>query len=345
MFLSGRPLMDNPVDAAYFVDRDEPLSRIDRALSRGLNVLVSGEPGMGKTSLLRHVMYRARTEGSEPVGDFPMRFVRAEGISDGSELLSRIAGTTGQSEAACLESLAAERATIVDETLARWKSEGSDATGAILNPAIIVDDVTATAGHALFGRLRDELWETGWQWIVSVRSNDRGAVLTPPADAFFETVIDLEPMTVDAANELFTGRTDVHFGALPAEVTRVVGGNPRRMIATLRDLMDMPTSDIRQRLDLMRWRDNQIHMLGRSESMLAFELEARGSASASDKDLLNRLGWTRARAVQVATKLEEAGLVVGEDAASTGQGRPRKLYRLVSPEELMARNVDVGVSL
>jgi predicted transcriptional regulator len=60
--------------------------------------------------------------------------------------------------------------------------------------------------------------------------------------------------------------------------------------------------------------------------MLLAELEARGAASASDEELLRSLGWTRPRAVQVFSELEEAGLVASETEKGP-TGRPRKVYR------------------
>ncbi|TQC40022.1 hypothetical protein EEB14_57015 [Rhodococcus sp. WS4] len=333
MLLSGRPLLDNPVDAALFVDREEPLSRIHAALQRGLNVLVTGDPGLGKTSLLRQVMYRARTaDAGDPIGGHPMRFVHAQSITGGPALLAQIVTgdhTRTAPTAQLLDQLTAERAAVAGDTPA-------GEAAAAPRPVLIVDDVTATAGHEVFGRLRDELWETGYHWIVAARAADRAGLLTPPADAFFDTVIDLPALTPQAATALLTTRLSPDPGVLPAEIAGLVGGNPRRLIAAARDLVDLPTAQHRARLDAIALRDRTIHALGRSESMLAAELEALGGASASDPALLDRLGWTRARAVQVLTKLEDEGLVVGEDVAA-GAGRPRKVYRLLSADELLTR--------
>jgi hypothetical protein len=343
MMLSARPLLDNAVDAALFVDREDSLARITTALERGLNVLVTGDPGLGKTSLVRQVMYRARTpDPVAPLGEYPMRFVRAEGIQDGHGLLSQIVtgdSTGGTPIADLLEQLAAERAAVTDDPAAHPHPEGREPTATALRPVIIVDDVTATAGHDVFGRLRDQLWETGYQWIVTVRSSDRGGLLTPPADAFFETVLDLPALEPEAATALLTARSESDWGAFAAQVSRLVGGNPRRLIGAARDLVDLPKGEHQAWIEAIALRDRRIHALGRSESMLAAELESLGGASASDQRLLDRLGWSRARAVQVLTKLEDEGLVVGEEVAS-GQGRPRKVYRLVSAQQLLPRGAD-----
>src|SRR6478609_4845027 len=57
MRLSARPLLDNTADQALFVGRDAQLRAIEGSLRSGLNCLVAGEPGSGKTSLVRAAMF------------------------------------------------------------------------------------------------------------------------------------------------------------------------------------------------------------------------------------------------------------------------------------------------
>ena len=57
MRLSGRPLLDNDADQELFVGRDDQLVAIARSLRDGLNCLIIGDPGSGKTSLIRAVMF------------------------------------------------------------------------------------------------------------------------------------------------------------------------------------------------------------------------------------------------------------------------------------------------
>jgi hypothetical protein len=65
--------------------------------------------------------------------------------------------------------------------------------------------------------------------------------------------------------------------------------------------------------------------------MAMAELEALGSASASDEEFLRRLGWTRPRATQVLGALAERGLLAASDEQSPGGRRPRRVYRPVDP--------------
>jgi hypothetical protein len=339
--LSGRPLLDNRVDAELFVDREQELVLLFSALEHSFNTLVTGDAGSGKTSLLRALMYQARHEGKAggPIGDYSVRYVRAEGVSDGGELVVRIAqevlgadyGPSRDAIARTLTALRDAREREMAQTHERWREAGESIAGSRFASVIVVDDVNAAAGQALFGRLRDELWELGYIWVVAARNSERGGLLLPPADAFFEREVQVGPLTGAAAAELVTKRTGSHSGSWPEDVAKAVGGNPRRILAAARDLIDQRGS-FDSILDAITRRDTAIQAMGRSESMLAAELDALGAASASDEALLSRLGWTRARAVQVLGTLEAAGLVRSEDVRS-GQGRPRKVFRLTPPAD------------
>ena len=61
--LSDRPLLDTLTDAGLFVDRAAELATLGRAARQGLNALVVGSRGMGKTSLLRQLVFRLRVDG------------------------------------------------------------------------------------------------------------------------------------------------------------------------------------------------------------------------------------------------------------------------------------------
>jgi predicted transcriptional regulator len=74
-------------------------------------------------------------------------------------------------------------------------------------------------------------------------------------------------------------------------------------------------------------RAQALQEVSRPARMLATEIDALGWVSASDQRLLDRMGWTRPRVVQVIAELESRGLVEMREER-TGRGRPRKLYRL-----------------
>lgn len=195
---------------------------------------------------------------------------------------------------------------------------------------IVLEDVTAAAGSQLFGALRDEVWQVGAQWLVTTSSSHALGLRQPPADVFFESTIELGSLTPDEGAELLRRRlTEGVFSQLREEVPASALETPRRLLEVARELTAEPTVGA-GRLNVRRAHEARaaaLAALNRPVQMLAQELEALGWASASDEQLLGRLGWTRPRVVQVMSELERGGLVDMREE-STGRGRPRKLYRL-----------------
>ena len=198
---------------------------------------------------------------------------------------------------------------------------------------MLLHDVRPGDGLALSGALRGERWSIDLLWPVTVATADRGTLRRPPADVFFEAQIELEPLPLDAAKEILRRRVggkkvDDRF---LEEAAAIGSGNPRRLMDVAREF-DGGITDWSEISAAAHERLQALILAGRPAHMLAAELEALGGASASDDRLLSRMGWTRARAVQVLGELEKAGLVT-TSSVKTGQGRPRKIYKLISPTQ------------
>lgn len=317
--LSGRPLRDTRRDRELFVDREAELQAIRAALGHGGNVLVLGARGSGKSSLLHYVQHLLEVEDARPV-------VAVDGR----------AATTAPEFLALLR----DRLDVVGSKDTHWSpwTETQTLLGALTEmraalpeeeTVVLVDEMpSAEAARTLFGRLRDELWELPLTWCVAADVRDRGAFTEPPADAFWRKIVELPPLTPVQSEELLRRRLD---GEQPSPdalewIVENADGNPRRLLSLAHEVL-LEGSDPSELMTKQRERSAKVEQLSEPASRLLAELEAGGPASPSDEGLLQRLGWSRARASQVFGELLEHGLVRVSTAPSAGS-RPRRLYEV-----------------
>jgi energy-coupling factor transporter ATP-binding protein EcfA2 len=329
MELSGRPLLDTKPDQALFAGRDAELDRLLTRVERGLNVLLLGERGSGKTTLLRSLAYELRQKSP----DTSPAFVEGPLAEDVRTFIYLVRHRLGLSTAtgptpmeALLSSASLTRRTnALGDTLAlpnlvAGLREAAPNDG---RRVVLVDELPSEAvAQTLFGRLRDELWQLPLTWVVAVRPSAAGVLQQPPADAFFDVVMRLEPLSKDAQRAILGARGGVQGQRLASKVDE---GNPRRLLALAREALE-GGADPSELVGALARRDAEVSKLGRPASMLMAELESLGPSSASDERLLSRLGWTRSRAVQVLRELEDKGLVTSSTVKGES-GRPRKVYR------------------
>jgi hypothetical protein len=315
MLLSGRPLLDTGADAALFVDPSGVLPRLLAATDGRFNVLLSGARGAGKSSLLRQLLLTRRQSSRGRTA------VASTGTaSSAAEVLTLVARTLG-AEPPRQSADAAPAVADMLEALAAMDL-GADAV-------VLVDNLPPALAHAVFGQLRDDLWQLPLAWVVVCADTDESAFLRPPADAFFDTVVRVPPLDADAMRDLLRRRAtpqELDEGVL-SSVIELAGGNPRAALDLARQLSVLDSSPARLHVHLAH-RAQALAALGRPAAMLFAELQASGGASASDEALLARLGWTRARAAQVLDQLAGAGLIESTDVRN-GPGRPRRVYRPV----------------
>lgn len=326
--LSSRPLLDTRPDAALFINRQPEIDQLLRTNRSGFNAIVFGERGIGKTSFLRRLQYRLRNEKVAAI------FVDGSLPQDALEILElvryQIAGTRTRSRSMPPAHMLPEEVSSEPEQLLRSVRILERSLHDDGHRTVLLDNPSPADAHTLFGRLRDELWRLPLTWAVTADNDRRWQYLQPPADAFFEHVVDLGPLSSQATKALLEKRLD------KAELKRIdlrrmielAKGNPRKLITLARASLegDGAVGEIEQdRAELQR----RLAGLGRAASMLVSELEALGPVSASDERLLKRLGWSRPRAVQVLKQLEEEGIVSSSLEITETIGRPRKVYNLV----------------
>jgi hypothetical protein len=325
MELSGRPLFDNPLDAQYFVPRPE-LERLERNAREGTNTLVLGGVGSGKTSLLRQVLLSLRDE------DLPAVWVDGAFADDVAGLLQLIEdGVSRGSEHSTARGVSSVTLAPGESAAVMAAMRGLRDRLAFEGQVVVLLDL-APGGvdpHDLFGRFRDELWQLPLTWIVAAPSTMRVSLRTPPADAFFEDVVELSPLSVEQQQELIRRRLDPG-EAPPWQVSGEGEGNPRRLLRMVREVMRHGRT-VDDYLLARSKRDVELAPFGQSARAVHDYLEEFGPTSASDEDLLAYLNWSRQRAAKVLGELESAGLVRSDTQAGEN-GRPRKLFAVVPPQ-------------
>ncbi len=323
--LHGRPLLDTRLDMTLYVDRPAAQDALARAAAQGLNVLVEGPRGSGRTTLLRAMLFAARAgdTGERPV------YVRAATAGTPAELLQLVADALVAGDARNradldgLDGLAGLDALDELDGLDAVAALGSRATGLLSGGrrhTVYLDDVDSRVGNQLFGVLRDEVWALPIRWVVAATDDDAAVLLRPPADAFFEARVALAPLTRDEAADLVARRLG-HAVTLPDTPER---WTPREAM----DLARLAPADWDEEVAARARRDEQVALLGRPATMLVTALEELGPVSPSDERLLDRMGWTSSRASQVLRQLLAVGVVAYREVRGDRPGRPARLYEL-----------------
>jgi hypothetical protein len=320
MELSGRPLFDNPLDAELFVPRLE-VDRLRRNGRDGSNTLLLGEAGAGKTSLLRNVFFLLRGDGQ------PAVWIDGAFADDVVGLLSLIEDDLRQARVdvpAPLPLGSGETAAVV-ATMRNLRHHMPAGERVVILLDLAPGGVDP---HVLFGRFRDELWQLPLTWIVAAPSSMRGALTTPPADAFFEDVVELAPLSPEQQQELIQRRLTPD-EATPWRLSDEGEGNPRRLLQVVRESM-RTGEPIEAHFIARSVRDGELATLGHPARVVYEYLEENGPTSASDEHFLTYLSWSRQRAAKVLSELEDNDLVRSETRQSES-GRPRKLFSVVPP--------------
>ena len=327
--LSQRPLSSSSADADLFVGYSRELDKILRATQLNLNCLVLGTRGSGKTSLLHQVERRLRETDLTPW------FLDASAVGSTQALIDQLAEMIHRRP----KPSRPEAAFLRDSGMHVHSDIRRLGDGITSRQVVLLDSIPSPSiAHDLFGRHRDELWDLPFTWVVSGNTNERKRFLEPPADAFFDAVVVMEELSDDDAKELLTRRlgtpvprADAAARALkmniPALVEQMKEENPRQLLAAARSIV-LDADDAAATTSRLARQQARASAIGHPAAVLFSELIDRGAVSASDADLLETLGWTRSRVVQVMKQLEEDGLVVSSMESSDGPGRPRKLSRI-----------------
>jgi len=312
MRFRDRPLLPNGLDTSLYLERRGLERAVVAPLLGGRNVLLVGDAGSGKTTLMRRVEAVLRDAGRRTA------WVNAAIVEDSQGLLNEIAQALEVAQGAA-PAAAELRAVEANGLLASTRALSRH------DPAVIMIDglLEGGIGFDVFGRLRDELWTSGHTWIVAVRQRESGPLRTPPADAFWARVVEIPPLdSEEAATLLRLGLDQEELARVRGDIA-ISGVHPRFLIreATAHLAGGRTKGDLRALTE-------RAGQLGRSEEIAMIELIGLGRpASSGDEELLDQLGWSRPYAQRVLSHLEAEGLVRSFSGPPEERpGRPPKLY-------------------
>lgn len=299
--LSRRPLTASKADEALFVNRTSETTTILRAaVELRLNTFVTGPPGSGKTSLLRHVFLHLERSGT------PVVYANVERARSIEEAIGLIATAIDpDSPAASSSSTIAE-----DETDLIVIENAIEATFAD-QPLVValVDGADDALTTTLFGRYRDRLWESRTlKWVVASRHR----APAPPADAFFDRVVELEPFSqVDGATMLEVRAPEISDTARARLAAAIGSAQPVFWMLAAQSLA-LADSDPASVIKAITAQNAATRDLPDRLRVLYDAVRDLGPIHASDSQLLARLDVSRPWVATGLKELEEQGLVHAE---------------------------------
>jgi RecA/RadA recombinase len=310
--LTKRPLLHTAADQPLYIPDDSRQAAVSAAL-RHRDTLVIGAAGSGKTTVLHRIQAEAQQTSPAP----KVLYVDSRIAADARELIDLVLQT------------ATDHDWVEDDS----RPSPDDPFGpvaqlqrlrSVSGPAcVLIDDPSPGQARILFGRYRDELWQLAASFVVAVSPSTARALLEPPADAFFDSIIELKPLDPDAAFELLRRRKDK--GQISDQI--LWPSRPMQPRAILLDAEAGPTagrhdSALQDELTALATK-----AAGRGGADLLHEIWGRGALSASDTDLQRGLAVTRARLTQLLRELERADILISfPEAREGGMGRPKTLY-------------------
>ena len=313
-----------------YISRPEPEGRLRRAVELGLNVVVAGPPGIGKTTLTRQVL---SGHGPPPDG----RLIWVDGVgSRPHDLVERIAlafgwdrPTTRWRSKSSLMAILGEEVAVKPDPERIEPDDVELLEGAVHDAPqhfdlsvsasetssdwiVVVDSPPARAFDELWIKHRERLWALPIRWIVlSARTP-----IPTEAKIFFDVEVSLEEFDSETAFTLIHSRLQAS-GAVSTERARrlthaIVGqvpARPRDLIIAARDSVLSEGREAEARYARYSRLSDKASAMSRAHAMVLAELIAARGGYASDTDLQRRTGYSRQRLAQVLDDLFRAELV------------------------------------
>lgn len=311
MQLSGRPLI-SARDGSAYVARTRIDERLRSAIVDRANILVTGPRGVGKTSTATQALL---------AGGIDFSVVNASLASSPHDLLGQFLAATS-----------AHRSP--DEQIVRSARLDAPATSLAARVAALRTDRPATIfvdnledpdlALGVFGRLRDELWATNIAFVVICEPEATGVLIRPPADAFFDVRIAIEPMN-ESEQRLLLQQRDAD--AL-SDVLQGRPATPRAVLARARAASASESGEVER----LEGGERQAAARGETHARTFDAIrQLSRPLAAGDHELMMTVGLSRPRLARVLADLEEEELLASYSDDSGRPGRPARLFVLADP--------------
>jgi hypothetical protein len=195
---------------------------------------------------------------------------------------------------------------------------------------LMIDGISPTVAHAVFGSLRNELWALeGASWVVAGDTADGPLYREPPADAFFARMVELGPLSrAEAVKLLRAHLPDLSNKQVDEAIAADGTGNPRRLLRAAADIQAGVSPATSANDELVK---RAARTAGPLAGRLVAYLANNGPAGASDERLLRQVDASRQRVSQLMHQLESAGLLETLEAREPGRrGRPSRRFAIKS---------------
>ncbi|WP_196189450.1 AAA family ATPase [Conexibacter sp. W3-3-2] len=305
-----RPLRPTRADQALYVPRGIEQDLAEH-LRLGRNLLITGAPGSGRTTLLAHLAHQDQ--------DRRWTQITAEACrTPAALLLVALQALRGPLDSRELHDLSELSEQLVGPAVtARLLDEIADTLAAETAQRVLaVDGIRTQVGHSLFGSQRNDVWNLPLTWILTCTPGQTTHLLAPPADAFWDARATIPDLTDDQATQILARRDR----PAPTPTRGPAPRTPRLLLAGAFGLPLPPTptdpvaADDQHRV-VLDW------------------ITAHGPVSASDPDLQNALGVRRGRLAQILAALRDSGDLTATRTPDPQTGRSRVLHAIADPQE------------
>ena len=356
---SPRPILSYKDDRKFFTSFKKNIESTFLAIDTFENVLVIGDHGSGKTSLLNHISYQLDDDNDTilikfsalTLTNFDQRNLLKKIVDDLRENSKKLRPKSDKILEGVLFAIDGPRRQVQleeeeeeEEEEERTKeskdySKLLDRFTAIIEHlkkdqikvCIIIDDIDKIDSGLVwltFRNIRDQIWKLKISIILTALPNQISEITKSPLDHFFSYWVKISMFDFKSTRELVKRRldyahSDIEIGGDAIEETlRRTGGNPRDILDIFRRVFESKkTSNVISRHDIENISVIFSNKLPSIEKEIFNYLVHNPNSSSSSADFVKKIGVSRSRIAQILSKLRKEGCIVSKQ-----EGRVVRYY-------------------